>query len=362
MAPKGIVALLKMRDDVKSAAGGSRKPVMCRGFARSAPRFAMITACSLAMMSGAGLASEPPRAPEIVETEADPGYLSTIIESLFGDGDSAERWSPLSARTFFSEGWLEPWAKAPSGKTGLTPRQGWLGAFDGLLYRLSLVTTFNDISRFNVPFGGNRYALTYTAFLPLSRRFELIFGAPLLVSNGTTNPRQGYTTRFGDLTITPRFLLSDTKASSQVLAVGVRTPTGTPATFDGHLALSPRYEFWANPAGAWVLRGADGFLFPLNTDRAKVKAKVTDSFTGGLAIGRYLRPRDVPFGQLVIYCEANYTVPLDQTSTRNTTVTVGPGTRFHLVDDFFFLGDLALPVTGARVGAFGFQCAILKVF
>ena len=62
--------------------------------------------------------------------------LATIEESLFGDVYAEGRWRPLTLGSFFTDGWLEPWAAAPAGRDGLTPRHGWLGAFNGVFYRL----------------------------------------------------------------------------------------------------------------------------------------------------------------------------------------------------------------------------------
>jgi hypothetical protein len=176
------------------------------------------------------------------------GVFDTAIESLFGDVYAEGRWRPLSLSTFFSEGWFEPWAGAPAGRDGLTPRHGWLAAFDGVFYRLWF-TTFGYMNNINTSFGGNRYLGTYSIFLPFSRRFEVLIDVPFVVSNGTKDPTHGYTSQFGDLTVTPRVLLSETAATSQVFALTIRTPTGTPSTATGIMALTPRYEFWTNPVG-----------------------------------------------------------------------------------------------------------------
>jgi hypothetical protein len=139
--------------------------------------------------------------------------LGTIADSLFGDVYAEGRWRPLSLNTLFTEGWLEPWAAAPAGRDGLTPRHGWLGAFDGVFYRLWF-TTFGYSHNLNAPYGGNRYLGDYAIFLPFSRRFEVLLDVPFVQANGTTNPRQGYTSQFGDLTVTPRVLLSETAATT----------------------------------------------------------------------------------------------------------------------------------------------------
>src|SRR5262245_41525572 len=51
---------------------------------------------------GNGLAPVAPR--------VEYGLVDTMAESLFGDAYAEGAWRPLSLRTFFSEGWLEPWA------------------------------------------------------------------------------------------------------------------------------------------------------------------------------------------------------------------------------------------------------------
>jgi hypothetical protein len=285
------------------------------------------------------------------------GLIDTIEDSLFGEAYADGRWRPLYFSTFFGEGWFEPWAGAPAGQYGLTPRHGWLGSFDGVFYRLWL-TTFSYSNDLNTSFGGNRYAGTYSIFLPFSRRFEVLFDVPFVVSNGTKDPTRDYTSRFGDLTVTPRFMLSETAATSQTLALGIRTPTGTPSNANGIMALTPRYEFWTNPVGAWVARGSAGFFVPMN----KAETPAQTAAVGGLAVGRYFTPHDVSFGDLVFYCESNYLVPLDGGAARQTVVSVGPGTRFHIANEYYFLSNWDFPVTGNRPYHFTLQFALLKVF
>ena len=158
--------------------------------------------------------------------------------------------------------------------------------------------------------------------------------------------------------MTPRFLLSETAATTQVFALAIRMPTGSPSTGTGIMALTPRYEFWTNPVGRWVVRGSSGFFVPMN----KAETPAQTAFVGGLAVGRYFRPHDVPFGDLVFYCESNFLVPLDGGASRFTVVSVGPGTRFHIANNYFFLADWDFPVTGNRPDRYTLQVALLKVF
>jgi len=282
--------------------------------------------------------------------------FDTALDSLTGDVYAPGKWRPLSMSTFFTEGWDESWAGGPAGTSGLTPRHGWLGAFDGVFYRLWF-STFSYQNQLRTPYGGNRYQGNYTIFLPLSRRFEVALDMPFVVSNGTMNPGQGYTSQVGDLTVYPRVLLSETAGLTQSFSLGIRTPTGSAAVGQGHMELLPRYEFWSNPVGAWVMRGSLGTDSPLNQ---KGQAGVT-ALAGGLALGRYFTPHDALFGDLVFYLNCNFRSPFEGAST-NTFVGVGPGTRFHLGDNWFFLGYWEVPVAAPVANTYQAQFAIMKVW
>src|SRR6476469_7502268 len=66
------------------------------------------------------------------------GLCDTITQSIYGKPDP-NTWRPLPLSTLFSEGWNEAWVPSPSGSGG-APRQGWINAADGNLYRLSFFT------------------------------------------------------------------------------------------------------------------------------------------------------------------------------------------------------------------------------
>lgn len=61
---------------------------------------------------------------------------------------------------------------------------------------------------------------------------------------------------------------------------------------------------------------------------------------GALAAGRYSTPHHIPFGDLVFYCQSNLFVPLDRGAAKSTTASAGPGTRFHIANDYFLLTDV----------------------
>ena len=113
--------------------------------------------------------------PPIVPVEL--GLCETITESVFGKPDP-NTWHPLTLSTFFSEGWDEAWVPSPNGSGG-APRQGWINAADGNLYRLSFFTFAEGFNR-SAP---NAYLGAYTILMPLSRRLELITNIPFVLSN-----------------------------------------------------------------------------------------------------------------------------------------------------------------------------------
>src|SRR6266850_3967871 len=122
------------------------------------------------------------------------------------------------------------------------PRQGWLNAADGVFYRL-VIGTFrytNDLAE-----NGDGYDGGATLYTPLSRRFELRWDVPFVTSNRGTSGDSRHTS-FGDFQVTPRFMLSETRALTQSFNVTVRTPTGETDTGTSVAAMMPAYEFWTN--------------------------------------------------------------------------------------------------------------------
>ena len=65
---------------------------------------------------------------------------------------------------------------SPNGSGG-APRQGWINAQDGNLYRLWF---FTFAQAFNNAPKGNAYLGSYTLMAPLSRRLELIINIPFV--------------------------------------------------------------------------------------------------------------------------------------------------------------------------------------
>ncbi len=287
------------------------------------------------------------------------GLFETITESLCGQPDP-NTWRPLPCSTFFSEGWNEAWVPSPNGSGG-APRQGWINAQDGNLYRLWFFTfaqSFNNAPR------GNGYLGSYTLMAPLSRRAELILNIPFYVRNNAVtglpiiDPNRPVTSSpksysgFGDISITPRFLLHETKDFSLTAEVSVLTPTGT-EPIAGKTAVTPAFGFWNNFADGFVIRGGLGVFIPTQHGTADLISQ--------LAIGQTITPHDVPlFGDFTYYLST--VVNTDLKNGNSTSVTLTPGIRTHLGNDWYFLAGLPTPVTKDRVGEIGMIFWFMKAW
>jgi len=296
-----------------------------------------------------------PSLPPAEASEAAPARSFGEIagESLFGDAYAEpSAWRPLSLRTFFTEGWDEPWVGAPSG-TGGAPRQGWINALDGVFFRLY----FADFTfQANYHHDGNRYLGSYTIFTPVSRRFQLRFDVPFLDSTkgGASNTYHG---NFGDFAVTPRFLLSETRDLTQLATMTIRMPTGKPDNGNGVAGLLPQYEFWYNFNRGWVVRGGAGLAIPTNNVGART------AMVANLSIGQYLTPHDrLPFGDLVWYLGGNIRTPLDRRGPPSTYFSLTPGFRTHLGRDWYLLGAVEVPLTGPKTFDWSPIVWLMKVY
>jgi len=303
--------------------------------------------------AGRGMGTPPTRAEPAPPTSV----LDAARESLFGDVYvEPTRWRELPFSTFFTEGWNEPWASPVTGGGG-APRQGWINAFDGVFYRL-VIGTFgyaNDAGG-----NGDGYNAGATLYSPFSRRFELRWDAPFLVSNHGSNGDSH--TSFGDFQVTPRFMLSETRELTQSFNLTFRTPTGDIDTGTSVAAISPDYEFWANWWRGLVVRGGAGFFAPFNhTGTREVGART--SFFGNVSAGYYFTPHEAtPFGDLVGYVASNVSQLTDDRGPSTTTLTFTPGFRTHLGRNLYLLGGVELPAT--RPEPFDYQIlgGLMKVF
>lgn len=140
------------------------------------------------------------------------------------------------------------------------------------------------------------------------------------------------------------------------------------------MTVFPRYSFWCNPGGPWVVRGGTGVNVVLNKNDQLPAPVPTPgggfllgqstsqtTYAADLAIGRYFTPHDVPFGDLVLYANCNVLVPLEDRGLP-TYVGVGPGTRFQITGDWWFLNYWEIPLVGPQAFDFQMQAAIVKAY
>ncbi len=268
------------------------------------------------------------------------GVLRAAVESLTGDVYAEpSRWRPLSLGSFFSEGWNEPWASPLNGEGG-APRQGWLNAADGVFYRLN-IATFGYAHGTNG--NGDQYTGGDTLYTSLSRRFALQYDIPYVVSKQGSQGHPSHTS-FGDFQITPRFILSETRAVTQSFNLSFRTPTGDKDTGNGVAAVTPNYQFWTNWWHGLVLRGGFGMAIPYyNVHDTNSRSLLV----GNLAVGYYFTPHDrTPIGDLVGYVSTNFNHAIDNRGPSDTTnVTITPGFRTHLGQNWYLLGGVEFPIT-----------------
>jgi hypothetical protein len=323
------------------------------------------------MASGATLAGEtaaPAAKPADTAAAAPRDYSvgEVISESIFGDVYSEpSKWEDLGFRNLFSKGWDKPWASPPKGANGQgAPRQGWLNAYDGVFFRLS-IATFGWQHGLN---GGDGYTGTLTSYTPLNQRLEIQTDIPMVAAtrSRTDAERQA---NFGDFQITPRLMLYETQNVTQVLNVSFRTPTGNSYNGNGVAAVTPNYQFWANWWKGLVVRGGAGFTVPYSGDISQAGARST--FNGNIAIGYYFTDHDwkpvgdyfTPLGDMVWYLSTNFTQALDNRGPQATaSVSLTPGFRTHVGANWYLLGAVEVPVTTPQPFDYQVLGGIMKVY
>jgi hypothetical protein len=290
----------------------------------------------------------------------DSGFIETITQSIFGKPDP-NTWHPLPLSTFFSEGWNEAWAPSPKGSGGGL-RQGWINAVNGTLPRTGF---FTFAQGFNNPPDGNAYLGAFTLLTQLSRRLEIVTNIPFVVRNNASgglptlgpNPRPVTITEshtgFGDISITPRVLVHETKDLSITAELAVLTPTGN-GPLAGQTALTPAVAFWNNIFGRCVIRGGIGLFIPMQGGGG-------DTLISQLAVGQTLTDHDVPwFGDFTYYIAAVGETPLS--NSEQTSLSLTPGIRTHLGNDWYLQAGIPTPVTKQRVADFGLICWLMKAW
>jgi len=195
-----------------------------------------------------------------------------------------------------------------------------------------------------------------TLFTPISRRFELRYDVPFIRSTkgGQSNTYHG---NFGDFAVSPRFLLSESQDLSQVFECIVRTPTGNTVNGNRQTILTPQYEFWyGGLPGGGVIRGGTGLTIPTNNAGVtstipEAPATVPGARTTcnyNLAVGKYWTQHDATPGDFVTFLSINGFTTLDDRGPTYSYLSVTPGLRFHLGNNFYYVGGVEVPLSGPK--------------
>jgi hypothetical protein len=308
----------------------------------------------------------PAPMPPVPRTVAGP--LGTAIESLFGEA-STSNWTPLYFSELFAAGWDEPFVFSPPSDSGAL-RQEWLNAANGVFYRQ---WTLNYNYRCNILPSGNADFGTWGIFAPLSRRLELFITVPFVGyrrgtdptpfgGSGTSIPRPGaagsassYKETFGDVTVTPQVMLQETKNTSIMSILTIRTPTGSKAADNGATSLGPQIQFWQGLPNRWVIRGGVGPTIPLTATGLRT------TLDTNLSVGKFLTLDDVRyFKEFTVWLAVNNSATTDNRGPAADSVTVLPGIRFLVTKNTWFLYGVEISLIAPKNEDFGMYFTLVR--
>ena len=263
------------------------------------------------------------------------GPLQVILLSIFGSGKE-EPFTPLLLRDVFTDGWDEPWI-APPEDADMPRRQGWVKSADGLFFR-NLVLTYQNTE--GLPTGQDANLGLFQFQSPLSRRLWISLDVPFVTTASSVDGVAG-ATAFGDFNVTTRVMLHESRRTSVIAGLGVRTPTGTLSTFSGLARLDPDVQFWRHLAGRWSMRGSIGVDVPLNNFDV-----LPTNLQSILAIGETITGHDrLLIGDFQYYVSANMHNNLSS-APGHTFFSLTPGFRTHLGGEYFLAGGYEIPLVG----------------
>lgn len=268
-----------------------------------------------------------------------------ILDSICGPAN-CPCWTPLCCSNL-GEGWTDAWIRPPDGSSG-APRQVWLNAADGFFTREFHLFYFwiNNIAK-----QGDAHVGLFQFQTPLSRRLWVGFDLPFVGLDGFGGSAD--TARFGDLTVTPMVMLSESQDRSLTAGLAIRTPTGTRPTGDDLLLLTPFVALWTDLGSGVSLRSSLGVEVPINDNARSLLPDAV--LVGNLALGQTLTCHDAaPFGDFTYYVSLNVRRDLG-TANEHTFLSITPGVRTHLGHNWYFLAAYEVPVVGPR----GFDQTIL---
>ena len=229
--------------------------------------------------------------------------------------------------------------------------------------------------RNHVDTGGNRDIGTWSIFAPLSRRLELFIAIPFVdyhrvdVPTASSGVRgslsdrfaggrgSSYQASFGDLSITPQVLLGESKNTSIMSVMTIRTPTGATDAGNGDTSLGPQIQFWHGLPRRWVVRGGAGPTIPLSA------TGLHTTFDTNLTVGRFLTLDDVTyFKEFTVWLAVNNSAAMDHRGPAADTLTVLPGLRFRLTPNSWFLFGVEVPLVAPRNEDYGMYVRFVRRF
>jgi hypothetical protein len=258
--------------------------------------------------------------------------LDVITMSAWGDNPT--RFTPLPISDL-SVGWAEPWIPPPNGELHLQ-RGGWVNTDSGFFSR-ELDPTFT----FNAGTSGtrNEYIGAASLFVPLNRRLQIGLTIPFVNSLQSTDSLPS-ATGFGDVTITPQFMLEEDETRSVSLLVAVRAPTGQDRTGNDKTIVTPTIALWQDLPEHWQIRGGIGMDFATHGGEGP-----DEVLNLNFAVGNTLTMHEAaPFGDLTPYLSANLNQDLGS-GPNLTNVSLTPGVRFFLGWHTYFITGVEVPVT-----------------
>ena len=265
-------------------------------------------------------------------------------------GKSTQEWTPLTFGTIFSEGWTDAWIAPPSGSGGAL-RQGWITLPDAFFNRMVIGFYTYSYGTNGIPSEQVGYVQYET---PITRRYMFGFVMPVVDNeqgNGVTN------TAFGDVILENRFMLHEDQDLSVSLNINMEIPTGYRNMGYGRTILMPYLAAWRDMGNGFSLRGTAGVDIPLDTHPNNADTV----FDINLAFGQTLTRHDVPLlGDFTYFVDAHL---LQATGVNQfTLLSLTPGFRTHLGNDFYLLAGIEVPVTNSAPFNERFTVMLVKGF
>jgi Putative MetA-pathway of phenol degradation len=184
----------------------------------------------------------------------------------------------------------------------------------------------------------NEHLGTVTLFTPLSRRLELGVVVPFI---DAFNPGQ---TSFGDVTVIPRFMLSETRDLGVTTGLAIRTPTGDTDTGNGQTRVDPFVAVWADLGHAWQLRS--GFDVNVVTDRDVLPGLPDAVLTVNLSIGKTFTLNEGGyFSDITPYLATNFRETFNRGNSKDfSEYDLTPGLRITVMKNVWFITGITFPI------------------